>query len=423
MNVNEKIQLALEYQKAGNQLQAAKICREILKIQPDNIINLLILGTIHAQLKEFETAIDFFTKAIKINPNLTEAHYALGNALRDKGQIDEAISSFLKVIQLDQNYMEAYINLGFIYYESGRLEEAITYYQKAIQINPNFATVYYMLANALRNKEQYDESVGYYQKAQYLNPNQPEFQAAIELVLQEKEHSKKPFETINWIKLIDKRIKIESRCHPHCNEEKAYLFHAFDGGGTEIETLNMLRSIVLLFKSELIFETGTWLADGAIALGTALKENGFGKLISVETDSSLVDKAKMRVKQLGLSTYVEIINQNSLEFIENLDTTRYKFDLAFFDSDVSIRPAEFQKLYDKGALTDIIAFHDTSRLREKTYIEKDAPQDEYIRKLNEIEQRYCRGGIELPLSKGLRIMQLRKDINPAFIRDLKFKKR
>ncbi|NWF98081.1 MAG: hypothetical protein HXY52_03990 [Nitrospirae bacterium] len=74
---------------------------------------------------------------------------------------------------------------------------------------------------------------------------------------------------------------------------------------------------------------------------------------------------------------------------------------------------EFYKLYEKGALTDLISFHDTSRLREKTMIIPDEPQDKYVEELDKIEQKYCRGGIEFCFSRGLRIMQLRQDINPA----------
>ena len=221
-------------------------------------------------------------------------------------------------------------------------------------------------------------------------------------------------ENISWINLIGKKIKLESALHAHCEEEKAHLFHGFDSNGTEIESLDLLRSFIRLFKPSLVLETGTWNADGTVALGTALKENGFGKLISLEIDCQKAEKAKGKIQQLGLSEYVEVINQSSLDFIENLDTTKHKFDFAFFDSLTSLRPIEFKKLYDRGALTDLIAFHDTSRLREKTDIVKGEPQDEFVRHLDEIELKYCRGGIEFSLSRGLRIMQLRRDINPAF---------
>ncbi len=221
-------------------------------------------------------------------------------------------------------------------------------------------------------------------------------------------------ENISWTSLIGKTICLESQIHPHCEEEKAYLYHAFDSGGTEIETLDLLRSLIKLFKPRLIIETGTWQGDGTIAIGTALKENKSGKLISIEINSELAKKANEKIKKLRLNEFIEIVNQPSLDFIETLDSNKIKFDFAFFDSATNVRPLEFYRLYEKGALTDLVAFHDTSRLREKTLIIPNEPQDEYVKELDKIEQKYCRGGIEFCFSRGLRVMQLRKDINPAF---------
>jgi hypothetical protein len=61
-----------------------------------------------------------------------------------------------------------------------------------------------------------------------------------------------------------------------------------------------------------------------------------------------------------------------------------------------------------------VAFHDTSRLREKTFIVESEPQDVYVAEMDEIEKKYCKGGLDFPLAKGLRVMQLNKNINPAF---------
>jgi tetratricopeptide (TPR) repeat protein/ADP-heptose:LPS heptosyltransferase len=223
-----------------------------------------------------------------------------------------------------------------------------------------------------------------------------------------------PLDSSYWLKVIDKKIQIESECHPHCPEEKAYLYHTFDNGGTEIETLVLLRSLIRLFRPDMILETGTWQSDGTIALGLALKENGSGKLISLEINPQLAEQAKRRINSLGLTAFIEIINQSSLDYIDSLDKTTHKFDFAFFDSASNIRPIEFLKLYKKGLLTDLIAFHDTSRLRERSLIIPNEPQNEYVKNMDNIEHKYCRGGIEFPCSRGVRIMQLRRDINPAF---------
>ena len=380
MDINNLFTSAVEQHQKGYLQTAERLYREMLAIQPGNFYALHYLGILYMQGKKYDAAISYLEKAIAINPSDAHALY----------------------------------NMGFAFQGKGKLDKAITYYEKSLEINPGHADTHYNLGNVMRLQERHDEAIACLQKASELKPDFAEASMMLNLALKEKERMQNKTDNIDWVRMIGKKMRLESICHPHCEEEKAYLYHTFDGGGTELEVLNFLRSVITLFKPSLILETGAWFADGTVALGTALKENGFGKLITLEIDAQMAERARMKIHQFGLNGYVEVINQPSLEFIENLNSAQCKFDFAFFDSRPAIRPVEFQRLYDKGALTDLIAFHDTSRLRENTYIEKGESQDEYVRKLDEIESKYCRGGIEFPFSKGLRIMQLRGDINPAF---------
>jgi tetratricopeptide (TPR) repeat protein len=351
----------------------------MLAMQPGNFHALHHLGILNIQAKQYDAAIRYLAHAVEMNPSDAHALY----------------------------------NLGFAFQMKGKLEEAVRYYEKSLKINPGHADTYYNLGNVMRLQERHDEAIDALKKSLELRSDFGEAALMLNLALKEKERMQYKTENIDWVGLIGKKIRLESICHPHCEEEKAYLYQTFDGGGTELEVLKFLRSVIILFKPSLILETGTWFADGTVALGTALKENGFGKLITLEIDAQMAERARMKIHQFGLDGYAEVINQPSLEYIENLDSAQYKFDFAFFDSRPAIRPVEFLRLYSKGALTDLVAFHDTSRIREQTYIEQGESQDEYVRELDEIESKYCRGGIEFPFSKGLRIMQLRREINPA----------
>jgi predicted O-methyltransferase YrrM len=379
MDINILFTSAFEHHKKGDLHTAELLYKEMLAIEPGNFYALHYLGILNIQAKKHDAAIGYLAHALEMNPSDAHALY----------------------------------NLGFAFQMKGKLDEAVIYYEKSLAINPGHADTHYNLGNVMRLQERHDEAVASLQKALELRSDFSEASLMLNLALKEKEQMQYKTENIDWVGTIGKKIRLESICHPHCEEEKAYLYHTFDGGGTELEVLKFLRSVIILFKPSLILETGAWFADGTVALGTALKENGFGKLITLEIDAQMAEMARMKIHQCGLDGYAEIINRPSLEYIESLDSAQYKFDFAFFDSRPAIRPVEFQRLYNKGALTDLVAFHDTSRLREQTYIEQGESQDEYVRTLDEIESKYCRGGIEFPFSKGLRIMQLRSDINPA----------
>jgi len=52
-------------------------------------------------------AIHYFNNALQIKPNLSEAHYNLGNALLSQGKIDKAVEQYRKVLITDPNYWDA----------------------------------------------------------------------------------------------------------------------------------------------------------------------------------------------------------------------------------------------------------------------------------------------------------------------------
>lgn len=57
-----------------------------------------------------------------------------------------------------------------------------------------------------------------------------------------------------------------------------------DGNTAELETLEFLHSVVRLLKPHIIVETGTWHGYSAVAMARALRQNGFGKVITYEID-------------------------------------------------------------------------------------------------------------------------------------------
>jgi len=171
MNINEEMQTALEYQRTGAVEKAANTCIEVLKVQPDNVDALFMLGVIFAQGGFYDYAIDCFQEAVRIKPNHIGAYYNLGNVYRDKEQIDGAMKCYQKVIQINPDYADAYINLGILFRQKERFDEEIAAYQKAIRIDSNAAGAYYNLGHSYFEKGQFDEALSCYQKVTQLVPN------------------------------------------------------------------------------------------------------------------------------------------------------------------------------------------------------------------------------------------------------------
>ena len=60
----------------------------------------------------FDEAIVVCRQAVRLKPDLAEAHSNLGNALKGKRQLDEAIVSYRQAIRLKPDLAEAHNNLG-----------------------------------------------------------------------------------------------------------------------------------------------------------------------------------------------------------------------------------------------------------------------------------------------------------------------
>jgi predicted O-methyltransferase YrrM len=128
-----------------------------------------------------------------------------------------------------------------------------------------------------------------------------------------------------------------------------------DSMSAELEILEFLKQLVLTLKPALIVETGTFVGASAIRMAEAVKENGFGKIITCELDPLVYAKAKERIAASGLGQYVDSRNESSLAM-----TINGTIDLFFSDSHLPIREEEIRKFLPQISANGLILMHDTS---------------------------------------------------------------
>ncbi len=79
----------------------------------------------------FGKAIEFYTKAISINPNSTKAYNSRGVAYYELKNYRSAISDYTKAISVDPNNLGTIINRGVSYSRSGDYKNATKDARKA----------------------------------------------------------------------------------------------------------------------------------------------------------------------------------------------------------------------------------------------------------------------------------------------------
>jgi len=161
-------------------------------------------------------AVEFFEKAIELDPDYSPAHAGLANAYRtatdsrlDKElewkdarsksikhlklamknptpyvlynvararlyqrRFDEAITEAERAIGLDPNYPNGYLIMGWILTYAGQPAEAVNYLKRTMKLDPqNIAYCLYLVGLAQYLQKQYEDAVATLEKSQLLAPN------------------------------------------------------------------------------------------------------------------------------------------------------------------------------------------------------------------------------------------------------------
>lgn len=132
-------------------------------------------------------------------------------------------------------------------------------------------------------------------------------------------------------------------------------WHMYDSMTAEAEVLEFIYTLVTTVKPSLVVETGSFLGVSTLWIAKALKANGFGRIISCEFDPIVFAKAKEKIAASGLTEWIELRNESSLEM--QVDGT---IDIFFSDSDMPIRESEVKRFLPQIRPTGVILMHDAS---------------------------------------------------------------
>jgi tetratricopeptide (TPR) repeat protein len=156
-------------------------------------------------------------RAVEVNPNFPDAHIFLASELIDSEQYDKAESPIAKVFEINPQSTEAFSLLASINYLRGNTEEFNKYAQKVLAIDPLDSDFYYTIAENSVSVRKYKEAVGFAREALRLNPRDWRAQSLLGVNLlrlgeeqEGKEALEKAYEndkfdvsTVNTLRLLD----------------------------------------------------------------------------------------------------------------------------------------------------------------------------------------------------------------------------
>jgi tetratricopeptide (TPR) repeat protein len=122
------------------------LCQQALEVDPNNVVALSALsiqasGRVSGvnspnRQADIARAEELASRALAIDPNSPDAHYAKGSALQVERRFEEAKAEYERAIALNPSQMNAYQGLCLANLNTGQPDEVITLVDKAIRLSP-----------------------------------------------------------------------------------------------------------------------------------------------------------------------------------------------------------------------------------------------------------------------------------------------
>lgn len=131
------------------------------------------MDEVHRQLEKFK-------EILKKNPNNFEALVAVGDFYYDSGQFEKAIPYYERAIKINKN-PNVLTDLGTCLREIGNPEKAIKIYEEAFAIDPrHWKSIYNIIVVSIFDLKNKEKAIYYYEKLKELNPKEVNLESLYE---------------------------------------------------------------------------------------------------------------------------------------------------------------------------------------------------------------------------------------------------
>ena len=129
--------------QCGKYSDAIEKLNQSLELKYDWEIPYFYRAAANQALENLDDAILDYTKALQFNDKMTDAYYNRAKILLSRKDIenpdiDRAVSDLEKALELDPNFSEALYAMAAALKKLERYQEALTYLEKVLELQPDF---------------------------------------------------------------------------------------------------------------------------------------------------------------------------------------------------------------------------------------------------------------------------------------------
>jgi protein O-GlcNAc transferase len=115
--------------------------------------------------------VESFGRAVRLNPQLAQAYFGLGNALRSLGMREAAEKALEQAIAIDARIAPAHLMLGMLLGERHQHEKALVCFDRALALAPGLADAHYGRGLVWQSQGEYDRAGRAFTEALAINPD------------------------------------------------------------------------------------------------------------------------------------------------------------------------------------------------------------------------------------------------------------
>ncbi|MES2587794.1 MAG: tetratricopeptide repeat protein [Bacteroidota bacterium] len=226
------LDLALEYEAAGDFQEAIGVLLEAIKLNPHNEGAIYELAFCYDQTNDLERAIKCYSDFIDENPYSFTAWYNLGNAYSKQENLEKAVWAYDYCLLINDEFSPAYFNMGNAYLSLDKYQLSIENFEKCMEIDGEDGLALCYIGECYEQLENYELAKHYYHRSIDFIPDLPEAWLGLGIVADLEGN------TIEGIKLILKAIELDP--------QNGSFYHVIAGAYEKIEDFEQAKTSYLL---------------------------------------------------------------------------------------------------------------------------------------------------------------------------------
>lgn len=136
-------------------------------------------GITRNSTKNYDEAVEFFKKAVAVEPTYAKGHVNLGVAYSMLGENDKALAAFQEAVRVDPTSVEAWENLGITYQAMREYTKAREAFAKMVELDPDNVNGKYALADMYFNEGNHEKALEFYEQTAETQTDDPALQYQI----------------------------------------------------------------------------------------------------------------------------------------------------------------------------------------------------------------------------------------------------